>query len=630
MSWRDNERYPESHEFSADHLIGITPEELVAFFNKMAFETMTPGIDDCPTGARSSTLAYYKKAISKFMPRKNLSWDVIRCEGNPTKSILVNEMIKNVKRFEVRKQGKPAQARRAFEFSEFIQILTILRNHEFTSYIKAWQAALLSIQWQLIGRVDDMMKLSTDDIFHNIEHDYTILIKVSWSKNVSDERDPVEQIIMGSFNSLLCPLLNLALFLETSWYFESDGDDSFLFRNPNDGHEVARGRLRQLYGHSNFVPKKEGLLGTHSIRKGATTYAYRCRMSRDYVESRGRWKNSTRQVNTYVDPLAQVQDAQVAEALTGVTGPCKYSFRKDIDVPSTEVLWNIARATRRRFGEELATTLALPLIWHCFEYAENRNDLPYIDRRLRSRIISLVKGALGTQEDGNLENPVIRIGYNACSYDGQLELVERHILEGGENLDEVVGGVRRDGAPDRQLGAILAEVRGIKRRQEEIYSITLGEFARVNNENKSLRRSVQRLSNQPIPYIRRSTPGNIQNNPTSTNSGPNIPVIRATEKPARLSKGVKDLYLLWREFEMGLDGHKAAKEFTPTERGKVKALYSVRKVFWDVTLKLTRRGHSYDTAIDKVYQVYGRGQPVSYILKKMRQDRQNGGHPSLQ
>src|SRR5690606_40529953 len=101
-------------------------EELVAFFNQMAFETTKPAIDDCPTGVRSSTLAYYKKAISKFMPRKNLVWDVIRGEGNPTKSILVNEMIKNVKRFEVRKQGKPAQARRAFEFSEFMQILKIL------------------------------------------------------------------------------------------------------------------------------------------------------------------------------------------------------------------------------------------------------------------------------------------------------------------------------------------------------------------------------------------------------------------------------------------------------------------------------------------------------------------------
>ena len=52
-------------------------------------------------------------------------------------------------------------------------------------------------------------------------------------------------------------------------------------------------------------------------------------------------------------------------------------------------------------------------------------------------------------------------------------------------------------------------------------------------------------------------------------------------KVAKLSKCPKNLHLLWREYEFGLDGQKAAKNFTPEERGKNKFSYSRRKVFWD-------------------------------------------------
>ncbi|ETI38353.1 hypothetical protein F442_15696 [Phytophthora nicotianae P10297] len=57
---------------------------------------------------------------------------------------------------------------------------------------------------------------------------------------------------------------------------------------------------------------------------------------------------------------------------------------------------------------------------------------------------------------------------------------------------------------------------------------------------------------------------------------------RARPAVARFSKRPKDLYELWHEYQFGISGLKAAKEFTPAERGANKFAYSRRKPIWDV------------------------------------------------
>ena len=44
--------------------------------------------------------------------------------------------------------------------------------------------------------------------------------------------------------------------------------------------------------------------------------------------------------------------------------------------------------------------------------------------------------------------------------------------------------------------------------------------------------------------------------------------------------------LVWQEYKFGIDGRKAAKLFTPQERGKVKHKYHQRKVVWDCIARL--------------------------------------------
>jgi hypothetical protein len=75
-----------------------------------AHGTPEPGPDDNPTEARSSSLEFWKKAISSFMLNRLMAWNVLNDVGNPTKSIEVNDLIKAIKKKEVRKQGKASTA----------------------------------------------------------------------------------------------------------------------------------------------------------------------------------------------------------------------------------------------------------------------------------------------------------------------------------------------------------------------------------------------------------------------------------------------------------------------------------------------------------------------------------------
>ena len=97
-----------------------------------------------------------------------------------------------------------------------------------------------------------------------------------------------------------------------------------------------------------------------------------------------------------------------------------------------------------------------------------------------------------------------------------------------------------------------------------------------------------------------------------------------------LSNCPRTLHDLWVEYQFGLGGRKAAKEFTPSERGAVKYKYHRRKVVWDMVAELIRSGYTADSACDKIYDVYGKNKTVTQIINLMRLDhRSMGGHPLL-
>lgn len=159
MNAKDGVTHPPTKVFSQEELLALTPTHVVEFFNLKAYGKKNPAPDDKPTKCRSTTLLNYKKKISWFHPRKDQQWDSIRGEGNPTRSQSVNAMIGVVKKHEVRRTGVASQARRPFSLEEFQKLLAItdgITNNEEKS---ARFRALATLQWQLIGRVDDMQKM---------------------------------------------------------------------------------------------------------------------------------------------------------------------------------------------------------------------------------------------------------------------------------------------------------------------------------------------------------------------------------------------------------------------------------------------------------------------------------------
>lgn len=98
---------------------------------------------------------------------------------------------------------------------------------------------------------------------------------------------------------------------------------------------------------------------------------------------------------------------------------------------------------------------------------------------------------------------------------------------------------------------------------------------------------------------------------------------------AHLSKCPRSLYDLWKEYMFGFSGNKPAREFTTSERGAVKHVYSKRNVFWMTVSDLIRSGWTSDRAIEKIYSVYGGSTCVTKVLKMLARDNRAGGHPDL-
>jgi hypothetical protein len=97
-----------------------------------------------------------------------------------------------------------------------------------------------------------------------------------------------------------------------------------------------------------------------------------------------------------------------------------------------------------------------------------------------------------------------------------------------------------------------------------------------------------------------------------------------------LSPNPSKLFILWQENEHEIGGHKAAYHFTWKEKSnkKIKYTYCNWKKVWDLVDKMIQSGYTADSAIDKIYTVYC-PLSVTKIIKQIRNDEPNGGHPQL-
>jgi hypothetical protein len=89
------------------------------------------------------------------------------------------------------------------------------------------------------------------------------------------------------------------------------------------------------------------------------------------------------------------------------------------------------------------------------------------------------------------------------------------------------------------------------------------------------------------------------------------------------------LYDLWVEYQTGIGGRKAARDFTARERSANKYRFYQRKHGWDIITNLVNAGVQARVAVDRIYSHYGANKPVTRIIKDIMQDKRNGGLPQV-
>ena len=629
MSFVDQTNYPRNTLFTPAVLGQLKPQQIEHWMQLKVYGTATPGPNDRPVHGRSTSLEYYKKAISHYMPNKLMPWNQLTQVGNPTRSIEVNKLIKKVKQAEVRKLGKESSARRPLQKTEYHAIHRILeQKNDFPRKVKV--PTFVKFQFHLIARSDDTANFETDDLKGNPEFDFTLLCQMCWSKNVLEERDAPDQILIGAMDPDYCILVGLAIYLEC-WMEHGDGIQSkYMFSDDTDDNAPRRTKdyvrsilKRDVFDSQQFEAARQGPLGTHSIRKYPTTHARRNGCRKDECEVRGRWKNCRRIIDRYIDPELMCIDAKVAAALC-VGGPCKYKLVDGSGVSNQWLAANVVPHILLRFPQDeshIAQTLALPLLWACME-PTMENNVPVA---LRDRVRNAYNTIRQLPEGVNPVKKALLVVYNVEE--------ELHIEEAADQGDQQQGAAQQ---PTQQmLRTLVTQLNTIERRfnefQESVRNNNGDLRTDIGRQLATLNRNIRRL--YVVPAYRRAAGEQNDNNGGNggggAQNGGDGQGDAAVPFASTLSRTPRTLYDLWTEYEYGIGGRKPAKDFTATERGRVKYMYHRRKVVWDKVAELVRAGHTAQVAIDRIYQAYGRNQSVTTIINRMRSDRQNGGHPNL-
>ena len=369
-------------------------------------------------------------------------------------------------------------------------------------------------------------------------------------------------------------------------------------------------------------------LGSHSLRKSAATHARQNGCTRDEIDLRGRWKKKTRQVDVYIDTEVPYPDARVAGTLC-VGGPILYQLVAGCGIDDGWITNNVVpEIFKCHFCTKTAVVLGRAVLWACIDPMYKS----FVPDDLLRRVTSAYERARLLDAG---ENPVRKVGLVVVGSEGQLFIDMLPDLDGDDDMQYPSGvGVteanlrrRRQSA---ELQAVFSQLAAIKRQNELLHGEL--EVMRTNFTGK-LKTISNSLNCIAIPHqfsvqtVTNMSNGNTNSNTNNDNSDFNSNSIlfstgsRSDLKKAKLYRNPKSLYVLWQEYEHGVGNRKPAKEFTRDERGKVRYSYCRRNVFWELVSIMVRRGHTANSAIDKIYTVYGHRTSVTDILKSLVRDK---------
>ena len=146
----------------------------------------------------------------------------------------------------------------------------------------------------------------------------------------------------------------------------------FLFGDSNNNSDDARTVDRIKYNYSQVLRRYfkfvnlSKVLGTHSIRKFAASWARAVGCLVDEIEGRGRWRQASRKVvSRYINVDQQFLDARVAATLC-IGGAIRYKLEDESGITDEWLYENVVPGIKEFFGEDpIVYVLALPLLYCC-------------------------------------------------------------------------------------------------------------------------------------------------------------------------------------------------------------------------------------------------------------------------
>lgn len=630
LGYIDGVKYGRGHVFSNERLSRVVPEEIVQFFNFKAYGDPNPSSDARPTHGRSSALYYYKKAISQCLPNKHIPWNDLARAGNPTRSIAVNDMVKRVAKFETRGQGAPSKARRPFKESEFREVLAQCRESNDDIYTKYMVPALLCFQFHMIGRVDDCCHWQKQNFGVNAAHPQkSAQARLAWSKNVHEERDAPWQHLFGSMDWVFCVLLSVGIWLEVFlgtvvgaaqrplvFAFSNDLDPETAGDKTKD--KVYRVLSKVLaYLNVEAVLDDDGNVGSHSVRKLSSTYVRSNGVTKDDKEYRGRWKRR-RVSDDYDDIQLDSVDANVAKILC-VGGVCHYRVA-DPACTNSFITTNVTPNITAVYGEGLGVLLGRAILW--FVYTENAD---YVPPEMVQRIKTAYEETRTLPDD---QNPVQRVeqvvsGANAQVFMESMGLEEPNDASTPATNDHGTAPARRNTYRHHDSALLCAIITQGHQHQQAMNGLNEridGMSSQLHKHGTIIQRMAHRVDSNPVNMMRRAA-----------RETPNAPLTTEESRAnahstATLAPNIRSLEMLWHEWVHGIGTRKAAKNFTPVERGKCKSKFCRRKVVWDLMAKHVRAGRLATDVITDIYASYPT-LSITGIIKALRKDRDDNTLP---
>jgi len=614
LGYLDGVIYPKDWVAPPARLQQVTSNDVMSYFNFKVYgnPVWDPAEDPNPL-YRSNTIKNWKKSISHFMPQRLAVWNEQTQSGNPTRSDAMNQLLKRVKRKEVRKQGRPSRATRSFKEHEYRETVARLQMEQSVKR-RYGVPSLMSFQFSMAGRIDDCCMWEKGNLAANQRYPAVALkAKIAWSKNVTEEREAPWQNLFGAMDPVFCVLVHLALWLEMMFrLIPGSAMSPYVYHFSNDINVPGGGKksntyvqrtCRDIWGDIN---DEDTPLGTHSNRKFARSYARNRGPQKDDVDVRGRWK-CKRVSDVYEDTELPYVDAWVCETLC-VGGACAYIVR-DNCVTDQWIMETVCPNILANYGAPIAAILGKALLWLIF--SDKSAWVP-------PNIVTAVRNAYNLVptrlDDG--ENPIEKRLIVVSEAGGSFNLtILDHDL--ANQVQQQQGGGGAGAAPQHIRTMLLALTQQMMNLQQQVNEQRAhgdGNYERMYQQLRNINSGVRRIARQP---------GIGGRAPVGVVQAPIVPQRAAPE--ASLSAAPASLYVLWAEWEVGIGGRKAARLFTARERGGAnKHRYHRRKHVWRTVAGLIRRGHTAQSACEAIYTVYGQDSTVTFIINGLARDRRQG------